>query len=405
MRPDGSDARKLAGRSEDPALSPDGRRIAFASDRDENGSLNSSTSATPPGRPAVRGAPTSAASNSRTPNSARSCKRTPTGAASATGARPPTAGSLVRSSRLAAGRRSHKRPRPSLLTKDPSNRRASPEPTSNAVPSPHREAGRRRRWRLGGRLLVALTQRGIASGEGGGGTNAEAGGARGFGASARPLGRPGRGQRGGPPVERHRDGVCVGRAWPAVRCRRGRIRMAGPRICRSRVTRTERRHRDSVSPDVRECHVRGRAVRRFGRELLRRSESAEGIGGHQAVAKERGDVTEGQAGFATDQRLRLGAPVTIAAPTPQNLTVSCAPGERALGGGVAPQSAVTRRRGSSTPPRRGAAAMPRTATFPTAGTRVSASRVTFPIPRSRESSAHLRRRAAGDAGGVGLSIA
>jgi Tol biopolymer transport system component len=39
MRPDGSDARKLAERSEDPAFSPDGRRIAYASDRDENGSL------------------------------------------------------------------------------------------------------------------------------------------------------------------------------------------------------------------------------------------------------------------------------------------------------------------------------------------------------------------------------
>jgi Tol biopolymer transport system component len=40
MRPDGSDARKLADRSEDPVFSPDGRLIAFASDRDQNGSLS-----------------------------------------------------------------------------------------------------------------------------------------------------------------------------------------------------------------------------------------------------------------------------------------------------------------------------------------------------------------------------
>jgi Tol biopolymer transport system component len=40
MRPDGSDAHKLADRAEDPAFSPDGHRIAFASDRDENGWLN-----------------------------------------------------------------------------------------------------------------------------------------------------------------------------------------------------------------------------------------------------------------------------------------------------------------------------------------------------------------------------
>jgi TolB protein len=39
MRPDGSEARKLAERAQDPAFSPDGRRIAFASDRDENGEL------------------------------------------------------------------------------------------------------------------------------------------------------------------------------------------------------------------------------------------------------------------------------------------------------------------------------------------------------------------------------
>jgi hypothetical protein len=43
---------------------------------------------------------------------------------------------------------------------------------------------------------------------------------------------------------------------------------------------------------------------------------------------------------ATNVVVRLGAPVTIEAPAPQNLTVSCAPGERALGGGVAPQSVV-----------------------------------------------------------------
>jgi hypothetical protein len=43
---------------------------------------------------------------------------------------------------------------------------------------------------------------------------------------------------------------------------------------------------------------------------------------------------------ATNVVVRLGAPVTIEAPDPQNLTASCEPGERALGGGVAPQSAV-----------------------------------------------------------------
>ena len=40
MRPDGSDARRLADRSSDPAYSPDGERIAFASDRDEHGELS-----------------------------------------------------------------------------------------------------------------------------------------------------------------------------------------------------------------------------------------------------------------------------------------------------------------------------------------------------------------------------
>jgi Tol biopolymer transport system component len=40
MRPDGSEARRLARRSADPAFSPDGRQIAFASDRDENGDLS-----------------------------------------------------------------------------------------------------------------------------------------------------------------------------------------------------------------------------------------------------------------------------------------------------------------------------------------------------------------------------
>ncbi|MGH3994480.1 MAG: TolB family protein [Pseudonocardiaceae bacterium] len=40
MRPDGSDARRLAGRGQDPVFSPDGRRIAFASDRDQNGDLS-----------------------------------------------------------------------------------------------------------------------------------------------------------------------------------------------------------------------------------------------------------------------------------------------------------------------------------------------------------------------------
>jgi Tol biopolymer transport system component len=40
MRPDGSRQRRLARRARDPAFSSDGRRIAFASDRDETGSLN-----------------------------------------------------------------------------------------------------------------------------------------------------------------------------------------------------------------------------------------------------------------------------------------------------------------------------------------------------------------------------
>jgi Tol biopolymer transport system component len=40
MRPDGSDARRLADRTSDPAFSPDGRRIAVAGDRDENGELS-----------------------------------------------------------------------------------------------------------------------------------------------------------------------------------------------------------------------------------------------------------------------------------------------------------------------------------------------------------------------------
>jgi Tol biopolymer transport system component len=39
MRPDGSEARRLAERAQDPAFSPNGRRIAFAGDRDENGEL------------------------------------------------------------------------------------------------------------------------------------------------------------------------------------------------------------------------------------------------------------------------------------------------------------------------------------------------------------------------------
>jgi hypothetical protein len=41
---------------------------------------------------------------------------------------------------------------------------------------------------------------------------------------------------------------------------------------------------------------------------------------------------------ATNVVVRFGTPVTIQAATPQNLPVSCAPGERALGGGVAPES-------------------------------------------------------------------
>lgn len=40
VRADGSDARRLARRSADPAFSPDGRRIAFVTDRDENGELS-----------------------------------------------------------------------------------------------------------------------------------------------------------------------------------------------------------------------------------------------------------------------------------------------------------------------------------------------------------------------------
>jgi Tol biopolymer transport system component len=40
MRPDGSDARRIADRGADPAFSPDGRRIVFASDWDENGELS-----------------------------------------------------------------------------------------------------------------------------------------------------------------------------------------------------------------------------------------------------------------------------------------------------------------------------------------------------------------------------
>jgi TolB protein len=39
IRPDGSEASRLADRSQDPAFSPDGRSIAFVSDRAENGEL------------------------------------------------------------------------------------------------------------------------------------------------------------------------------------------------------------------------------------------------------------------------------------------------------------------------------------------------------------------------------
>ena len=45
MRPDGSEGRKLAERARDPAFSPDGRRIAFASDREEDGELSYGDSA------------------------------------------------------------------------------------------------------------------------------------------------------------------------------------------------------------------------------------------------------------------------------------------------------------------------------------------------------------------------
>jgi Tol biopolymer transport system component len=40
VRQDGSEQRRLAERSSDPAFSPDGRALAFVSDRDENGELS-----------------------------------------------------------------------------------------------------------------------------------------------------------------------------------------------------------------------------------------------------------------------------------------------------------------------------------------------------------------------------
>jgi hypothetical protein len=175
---DGSDARKLAGRSEDPAFSPDGRRIAFASDRNENGSLNYGDKAffaNEPYIPARQAIPERPIQHGHASERRRELP--------ATGARPPTAGSQVCSSRLAAGRRS-------------------------------------------------------------------------------------------------------GTGWPA-----GRHGVAGT-----------------------------------------------GWTGWASGAAGPPDAS-GAPG-ATNVVVRLGAPVTIEAPDPQNLTASCEPGERALGGGVAPQSAV-----------------------------------------------------------------